>query len=162
LFFIKQYDSHLSVVIFVRKRTIVGSLCVSIFLLFFLLDGPSWIADNRLFSNFTDYPLFSQAQGIDPSLSEQYEEILAACVSFGLEDPIVPVAGIALDDALFRQRTVYTGSLRCTYYIYASEDKIYSLWIEASTMSGGRQVPESVRIFPASTSRKEMKQQMST
>lgn len=121
-------------------------------------------AEERLLSDcFTDAPTVSEARGIEPSLSEREEDITDACAEAGIEEPILPPRKVP--DARLFQRTAYltvddTVQCRCTYFVYASESKVYSLWIEASLVEDGEQKPDTLSVFSARTSQDEILQKM--
>lgn len=137
-------------------------------LLFVVLTGCGRGVEAKLFqAHFADPPALSARNapsGVTPSL-EREEEILAASREAGIEEPVLPSSSDSEGARLHQAEATFPleeGECRVTYFIYASEDTIYSLWIEACPQVDGLYTKEAVRIYPSTTTREEIKADLPT
>jgi len=105
-------------------------------------------------------PPVNAPNSVPPSLPDYRDEIVAACVQAGLDQPVL-ITDLSEQEmkatgAHLYQRTAYldmnpSTQCRCTYFILASQDTVYSAWIEASLVINDLHIPDSLHIFPADT-----------
>lgn len=133
---------------------------IPLFLLLFLLLSACQSRESALFrENFADAP--ARASGapdnVAPSLDEAHlPEIIAACKQSGISSPRFLSDDAPPADGALLQRSAYLKlengkELRCTYFLYAGKDEVYSRWIEAAE-SGS----DLVSIFPAGTTQESI------
>ena len=128
---------------------------IPLFLLLLLLLSACQSRESALFrENFADAParVSGAPDNVPPSLDEGHlPEIIAACKQSGIGSDDAPPA-----DGELLQRSAYLKlengrELRCTYFLYAGKDEVYSRWIEAAE-SGS----DLVSIFPAGTTQESI------
>lgn len=142
-------------------------LAVLAALLLVMLTGCEASSKERLFQeHFADPPKISSQNapsGITPALDRE-EEILAVCRQAEIDEPVLPSAKDT-EGAVFHQASVTVpleeGDCRVTYFLYASETSVYSLWIEACPQVDGCYKKENILIYPASATREQIKEDVS-
>lgn len=133
---------------------------IPLFLLLLLLLSACQSRESALFrENFADAP--ARAGGapdsVSPSLDEAHlPEIIAACKQSGIGSPRFLSDDVPPADGELLQRSVSLKlgngkELRCTYFLYAGKDEVYSRWIEAAE-SGS----DLISIFPADTTQESI------
>ncbi len=133
---------------------------IPLFLLLLLLLSACQNRESALFrENFADAP--ARASGapdnVPPSLDEGHlPEIIAACKQSGIGSPRFLSDDAPPADGALLQRSAYLNlengkELRCTYFLYAGKNEVYSRWIEAAE-SGS----DLVSIFPADTTQESI------
>lgn len=133
---------------------------IPLFLLLFLLLSACQSHESALFrENFADAPakVSGAPDNVPPSLDEGHlPEIIAACKQSGISSPRFLSDDAPPADGALLQRSAYLKlengkELRCTYFLYAGKDEVYSRWIEAAE-SGS----DLVSIFPANTTQESI------
>lgn len=133
---------------------------IPLFLLLFLLLSACQSRESALFhENFVDAParVSGAPDNVPPSLDEGHlPEIIAACKQSGISSPRFLSDDAPPADGALLQRSAYLKlengkELRCTYFLYAGKDEVYSCWIEAAE-SGS----DLVSIFPADTTQESI------
>ena len=140
----------------ILKLTCIFCICV----LFFTACSSRTSHINQLFrENFADAParVSGAPDNVPPSLDEGHlPEIIAACKQSGISSPRFLSDDAPPADGALLQRSAYLKlengkELRCTYFLYAGKDEVYSRWIEAAE-SGS----DLVSIFPAGTTQESI------
>ena len=133
---------------------------IPLFLLLLLLLSACQNRESALFrENFADAParVSGAPDNVPPSLDEGHlPEIIAACKQSGISSPRFLSDDPPPADGELLQRSAYLKlesgrELRCTYFLYAGKDEVYSRWIEAAE-SGS----DLVSIFPADTTQENI------
>lgn len=133
---------------------------IPLFLLLLLLLSACQNRESALFrENFADAParVSGAPDNVPPSLDEGHlPEIIAACKQSGIGSPRFLSDDAPPADGALLQRSAYLKlengrELRCTYFLYAGKDEVYSRWIEAAE-SGS----DLVSIFPAGTTQESI------
>lgn len=133
---------------------------IPLFLLLLLLLSACQNRESALFrENFADAParVSGAPDNVPPSLDEGHlPEIIAACKQSGIGSPRFLSDDAPPADGALLQRSAYLNlengkELRCTYFLYAGKDEVYSRWIEAAE-SGS----DLVSIFPADTTQESI------
>lgn len=133
---------------------------IPLFLLLLLLLSACQNRESALFrENFADAParVSGAPDNVPPSLDEGHlPEIIAACKQSGIGSPRFLSDDPPPADGALLQRSAYLKlengrELRCTYFLYAGKDEVYSRWIEAAE-SGS----DLVSIFPADTTQESI------
>lgn len=133
---------------------------IPLFLLLLLLLSACQNRESALFrENFADAParVSGAPDNVPPSLDEGHlPEIIAACKQSGIGSPRFLSDDPPPADGALLQRSAYLKlengkELRCTYFLYAGKDEVYSRWIEAAE-SGS----DLVSIFPAGTTQESI------
>ena len=133
---------------------------IPLFLLLLLLLSACQNRESALFrENFADAParVSGAPDNVPPSLDEGHlPEIIAACKQSGIGSPRFLSDDAPPADGALLQRSAYLKlengrELRCTYFLYAGKDEVYSRWIEAAE-SGS----DLVSIFPAGTTQENI------
>ena len=133
---------------------------IPLFLLLLLLLSACQNRESALFrENFADAParVSGAPDNVPPSLDEGHlPEIIAACMQSGISSPRFLSDDPPPADGALLQRSAYLKlengkELRCTYFLYAGKDEVYSRWIEAAE-SGS----DLVSIFPAGTTQESI------
>ena len=133
---------------------------IPLFLLLLLLLSACQNRESALFrENFADAParVSGAPDNVPPSLDEGHlPEIIAACMQSGIGSPRFLSDDAPPADGALLQRSAYLKlengkELRCTYFLYAGKDEVYSRWIEAAE-SGS----DLVSIFPADTTQESI------
>lgn len=133
---------------------------IPLFLLLLLLLSACQNRESALFrENFADAParVSGAPDNVPPSLDEGHlPEIIAACKQSGIGSPRFLSDDAPPADGELLQRSAYLKlengrELRCTYFLYAGKDEVYSRWIEAAE-SGS----DLVSIFPAGTTQESI------
>lgn len=133
---------------------------IPLFLLLFLLLSACQSRESALFrENFVDAParVSGAPDNVPPSLDEGHlPEIIAACKQSGISSPRFLSDDAPPADGELLQRSAYLKlengrELRCTYFLYAGKNEVYSRWIEAAE-SGS----DLVSIFPAGTTQESI------
>lgn len=133
---------------------------IPLFLLLLLLLSACQNRESALFrENFADAParVSGAPDNVPPSLDEGHlPEIIAACMQSGISSPRFLSDDPPPADGELLQRSAYLKlengrELRCTYFLYAGKDEVYSRWIEAAE-SGS----DLVSIFPAGTTQESI------
>lgn len=133
---------------------------IPLFLLLLLLLSACQNRESALFrENFADAParVSGAPDNVPPSLDEGHlPEIIAACKQSGIGSPRFLSDDAPPADGALLQRSAYLKlengrELRCTYFLYAGKDEVYSRWIEAAE-SGS----DLVSIFPADTTQESI------
>lgn len=133
---------------------------IPLFLLLLLLLSACQNRESALFcENFADAP--ARASGapdnVPPSLDEGHlPEIIAACKQSGISSPRFLSDDAPPADGELLQRSAYLKlengkELRCTYFLYAGKDEVYSRWIEAAESGSNL-----ISIFPADTTQESI------
>ena len=133
---------------------------IPLFLLLLLLLSACQSRESALFrENFAAAParVSGAPDNVPPSLDEGHlPEIIAACMQSGISSPRFLSDDPPPADGELLQRSAYLKlengrELRCTYFLYAGKDEVYSRWIEAAE-SGS----DLVSIFPAGTTQESI------
>lgn len=133
---------------------------IPLFLLLLLLLSACQNRESALFrENFADAParVSGAPDNVPPSLDEGHlPEIIAACKQSGISSPRFLSDDAPPADGELLQRSAYLKlengrELRCTYFLYAGKNEVYSCWIEAAE-SGS----DLVSIFPADTTQESI------
>ena len=133
---------------------------IPLFLLLLLLLSACQNRESALFrENFADAParVSGAPDNVPPSLDEGHlPEIIAACKQSGIGSPRFLSDDAPPADGALLQRSAYLKlengkELRCTYFLYAGKDEVYSRWIETAE-SGS----DLVSIFPAGTTQENI------
>lgn len=133
---------------------------IPLFLLLLLLLSACQNRESALFrENFADAParVSGAPDSVPPSLDEGHlPEIIAACKQSGISSPRFLSDDAPPADGALLQRSAYLKlengrELRCTYFLYAGKNEVYSRWIEAAE-SGS----DLVSIFPADTTQESI------
>lgn len=133
---------------------------IPLFLLLLLLLSACQNRESALFrENFADAPARGSGapDNVPPSLDEGHlPEIIAACKQSGISSPRFLSDDAPPADGELLQRSAYLKlengrELRCTYFLYAGKNEVYSRWIEAAE-SGS----DLVSIFPADTTQESI------
>ena len=133
---------------------------IPLFLLLLLLLSACQNRESALFrENFADAParVSGAPDNVPPSLDEGHlPEIIAACKQSGIGSPRFLSDDAPPADGALLQRSAYLNlengkELRCTYFLYAGKNEVYSRWIEAAE-SGS----DLVSIFPADTTQESI------
>lgn len=133
---------------------------IPLFLLLLLLLSACQNRESALFrENFADAParVSGAPDNVPPSLDEGHlPEIIAACMQSGIGSPRFLSDDAPPADGELLQRSAYLKlengrELRCTYFLYAGKNEVYSRWIEAAE-SGS----DLVSIFPADTTQESI------
>ena len=133
---------------------------IPLFLLLLLLLSACQNRESALFrENFADAParVSGAPDSVPPSLDEGHlPEIIAACKQSGISSPRFLSDDAPPADGALLQRSAYLNlengkELRCTYFLYAGKNEVYSRWIEAAE-SGS----DLVSIFPADTTQESI------
>ncbi len=133
---------------------------IPLFLLLLLLLSACQSRESALFrENFADAPARASgaSDSVSPSLDEAHlPEIIAACKQSGIGSPRFLSDDVPPADGELLQRSVSLKlgngkELRCTYFLYAGKDEVYSRWIEAAESGSGL-----ISIFPADTTQESI------
>ena len=133
---------------------------IPLFLLLLLLLSACQSRESALVrENFADAParVSGAPDNVPPSLDEGHlPEIIAACKQSGIGSPRFLSDDAPPADGELLQRSAYLKlengkDLRCTYFLYAGKDEVYSRWLEAAE-SGS----DLVSIFPAGTTQESI------
>lgn len=139
-------------------------IVVAAFLILCLLVHYKKPPKKDLFSEcFVDPPIFCEVQGISPSITLFSNEIIDASKSAGICEPALP--SFQSHDSTFLQQTAFMPitekyECRCTYFIYIIDNRICSIWIEASLLYDGQQMPNTTTIFSALDSQAKIQESM--
>ncbi len=133
---------------------------IPLFLLLLLLLSACQNRESALFrENFADAParVSGAPDNVPPSLDEGHlPEIIAACMQSGIGSPRFLSDDAPPADGALLQRSAYLKlengkELRCTYFLYAGKDEVYSCWIEAAESGSNL-----ISIFPAGTTQENI------
>ena len=133
---------------------------IPLFLLLLLLLSACQNRESALFcENFADAParVSGAPDNVPPSLDEGHlPEIIAACKQSGISSPRFLSDDAPPADGELLQRSAYLKlengrELRCTYFLYAGKDEVYSRWIEAAESGSNL-----ISIFPADTTQENI------